>query len=216
MERRGAIYDLLARAWFYDLFQLLVGASRARRTVVRELLDLHPGERLLDVACGAGWLVSQLPAGLGYVGYDYNPAYIERAIRRYGDRGRFHVASVREASSFLEPRTFDVVVAFGMLHHLSDSEARALVAQAASVLTDRGRLVCLDGVLHEGQSAVSRWLVSRDRGPYVRSVDGYRRLLAPDFRQVSMSVRTRLMRIPYSLCIGSAREPRRDSAAATV
>jgi hypothetical protein len=43
-----------------------------------------------------------------------------------------------------------------------------------------------------------RWLLSRDRGRYVRSPESYQRLAAAVFPHVQTTIREDLLRIPYT------------------
>ena len=56
----------------------------------------------------------------------------------------------------------------------------------------------IDGCYVPGQSAVARWLLSRDRGRYVRSQNEYLQLMRQIFPDVKSSVRTDLLRVPYT------------------
>ncbi|MBS0616067.1 MAG: methyltransferase domain-containing protein [Verrucomicrobia bacterium] len=46
------------------------------------LLDLKPGDKLLDVACGQGILARSLPKGVDYVGIDASPSLITAAQQK--------------------------------------------------------------------------------------------------------------------------------------
>ena len=187
--------SLLDRPGAYSLFRKLVGRDSARLAYAREHLRVDPGQRVLDLGCGPGDILQFLPA-VDYVGYDINPAYIERALRRFGDRGAFHCIAVSESLSPGED--FDVVIAHGVLHHLDDAAARTLFRIARRALKPGGRLVTIDGCFAEGQSALARLFLSLDRGRHVRSRDAYERLARSEFEEVKCFVRHDLIRIPYT------------------
>lgn len=44
-----------------------------------ELLDLHPGDSLLDIGCGQGILAHHLPSDVSYTGIDLSPSLIKEA-----------------------------------------------------------------------------------------------------------------------------------------
>jgi len=54
------------------------------------------------------------------------------------------------------------------VHHLDDAEATKLFDLARSVLRPAGRLITFDGCYVPGQSPAARWILSRDRGQFVR------------------------------------------------
>lgn len=161
-----------------------------------ERVRAEKGDRVLDIGCGpADWL--ELLPGVEYVGIDFNPDYIEAARQRYGSRGTFEVASVSDdlAGKY---RGFDIALAMGVLHHLTDSEVAQLMEIARAALRPGGRLVTLDGVFIDGQPFLERWIVSRDRGRFVRTAAEYERLAKPYFPEIDSHIHRRELRIPYS------------------
>jgi len=186
---------LLEHPRIYSLFRRLVGRDSARSVYAREHLRLQPEQRVLDLGCGPGDILQFLPA-VDYVGYDINPAYIERARRRFGHRGEFHCSAVTEDLPIAQ--RFDLVIAHGVLHHLDDVAAGSLFRIARRALRPGGRLVTFDGCFVEGQSALARLFLSLDRGRHVRSRDAYERLARAEFDPVRSFVRHDLIRIPYT------------------
>ena len=115
-------------------------------------LELPPGARILDVACGSGWL-SEYFARLGYdvTGIDISPDLIrlsEDRIRRlpYGVdpetplRCRFFVHDVEGAP--LDEK-FDALVCYDAMHHFADEQAVA--RNLAAMLNVGGLLFILEG-----------------------------------------------------------------------
>jgi len=174
-----------------------VGAEHGRSTLVREHVRPRPGARVLDLGCGPGELVRYL-GNVEYVGVDINPDYVAYAKRVHGDRAEFRIGDAAELDPAL--RGFDVVVAFGVLHHLDDAGVRKLFEGAADALEARGRLVTVDPTLTPAQSRTARLVILADRGRYVRNPAEYERLAAPLF-EVETAVRSDLLRIPYTHCI---------------
>ena len=80
------------------------------------LLDLHPGERVLDIACGAGRFTRRMAdRGANIVAFDHSRRFIERAKRRsigYEDRIDYQVsnaADIEEMTAFTHA-PFDAAV----------------------------------------------------------------------------------------------------------
>jgi SAM-dependent methyltransferase len=194
---KGA-YKLLERPGIYTRFQALLGGPGAFRRFVDEHLRPFEGARVLDVGCGAGTLLDYLPSTVRYAGYDVNPAYIEDARRRHGERGRFFCARVGEEPPEIEEGGLDFVVAVALLHHLNDDDASNLARSAVRLLGDGRSFVSIDPTLHEGQNWLARLMARLDRGGAVRSPDGYRRLLAPHFPSIEAWLLTDMLAIPYS------------------
>lgn len=178
--------------------------GNARAQYAQEYLRARPGERILDIGCGTAEILDYLPAGVHYIGFDLSADYIAAARARYGDRGRFHNEPVDVA---LAGRlgSIDLAMANGVLHHLDDAGAHALFELARKVLAPGGRLVTLDGCFVAGQSRIARFLLSRDRGRFVRTEDEYLRIARASFGSVTHGVRHDLLRIPYTLIIMECR-----------
>jgi cyclopropane fatty-acyl-phospholipid synthase-like methyltransferase len=195
-ERAGGLYPLLSLGWLYHAFQLAVGASRSWSSFAQQDVRIRPGEHLLDVGCGVGDLLAHLPPGVHYFGYDKNADYIRMAKEKYGDRGVFLCEDVNTASRNWPP--MDVVVSVGVLHHLTDAGADEVFTQAKSLLRPGGRFCSMDPCFTPSQSALSRLLVSRDRGRYVRTDEAYKALASRHFARVESRVEHHRLRIPYS------------------
>ena len=160
---------------------------------------------MLDVGCGPGSLLDDLPAGVEYVGFDINAAYIDMARQWYGGRGTFFCAAVNGDSAPAGGASFDFVVIKSVLHHLGDEDAQRLVATVRGLLRPGGVLVSSDNVFYEGQPWISKALTALDRGGAVRTPEGYRRLLAPHFAEIETWLVTDTLPIPYAHFIMRAR-----------
>lgn len=206
-QRTTGLRAALSSAAIYQGAQDLLGSRRFQRRLVREFVRPPPSSRLLDIGCGTASLLEHLPDGVAYHGFDLSERYIAAARRRWGARGQFWRADVAEATTLAGGR-FARATAIGVLHHLDDAAARALLDLAAGALTDDGALVTYDPVITPETSRVARFLIERDRGQCVRSLAGYRALLEARFARVDATVLSGHLRIPYTACLLIARAPR--------
>lgn len=193
--------SILKSARGYDFFQSLIGAGKAKKFCIEKHVPMRSNLRLLDLGCGPGAILPHLPSSTDYFGIDISKEYIERAEKKYGERGTFLCGNLNETKLFDALGDFDTVLAFGILHHLSDPEARQLCVQSRKVLTEGGRLVTLDGCYLEGQSKTARWILSRDRGRNVRTLEGYRSIAESVFPSVKTTIYSTLLRIPFTLLV---------------
>lgn len=102
---------------------------------------------------------------------------------------------------------FDIILAIGVVHHLDDGEAAELFRVAVDSLSAGGRLVTFDGVYVNGQSPIARFLLSQDRGRYVRRQSEYERLAHTAFVAVESHVTHDFIAIPYSHLIMECVKP---------
>jgi hypothetical protein len=68
MQRNNGIYKALSLGWIYDWFQHLVGSKQARAWLVRNIWKCKAGEKIVDMGCGTGEVLSYLPSDIDYVG----------------------------------------------------------------------------------------------------------------------------------------------------
>lgn len=195
---------LLAQARVYSLFARIIGATRARRVYVQQHICPRAGDRILDIGCGPADILEALPE-VEYHGFDLSPKYIESARKRFGRRGQFHVEAVN-ADLVKKYAGFDLVLATGVLHHLTDAEATDLFQVARTALKPGGQLVTLDGCFVDAQSVIARHLLRRDRGQFVRQQPEYLRLASQVFSKVESFLTHDLLRIPYTHIIMKCRK----------
>lgn len=197
--------EILQIPRLYTAYQRLVGAIRARQAFLDRWVQPRAGQRILDIGCGPGDLLEMLPP-VHYAGIDPCRSYIERARKRWGERGRFECAEASGAN-LPDPCTYDVVLAVGVLHHIDDLEAGRLFRLAARALRPNGTLFTLDGCRAEGQSWGQSLMLRLDRGRHIRDREAYESLARRSFRSVTGAYEPGLMRIPYPLVILTCRRP---------
>jgi len=193
IDRLSAFLSLPAG---YRIFTRLVGGDLQKKYVA-EYIKPAPGAKILDLGCGPGDMLASLPE-TDYTGLDISPEYIEAARKRFGNKGRFFCGDVGVATIEQEHGAFDLVLATGVLHHLDDERAARLFELARRALRPGGRLITYDGCYVPEQSKMARWVLSKDRGKFVRTRAEYVRLASVCFSKVEPHVRHDLLRIPYT------------------
>jgi len=122
------------------------------RYLRRMAAEAGPGDTVLEIGCGTGWLSLLLAeAGVASVtGIDFSAEQIRlaraAAARAGGSSVHFEVASVGDLVD--DGRSFDVIVMHAFLHHLSTAEIRDVLIGARKLLAVGGRIVVLEPVLH--------------------------------------------------------------------
>lgn len=70
----------------------------------------------------------------------------------------------------------------GVLHHLSDDDAKVILSSVRSQLKPSGRLITLDPCFTEPQNPIARFLIKHDRGCNVRTPEQYSKLVGDFFQ----------------------------------
>lgn len=168
----------------YDAFAAVFFGGR-RRVVYRRLAILsgvRPGDRVLDVGCGAGYFTRIMAAAAApgsAVGLDASDSGIARARRVTPQPNCTFVGGIAEAVDAADG-SYDVVVTSLMLHHLPEDVRPRAIAEMYRVLRPGGRLLLAD--FRPPSSRLGRRLVGAVTGPGMQhnAVD----LLEPMAREV--------------------------------
>lgn len=141
----AASYDVFLP--FYDLMAKLLGADRARRTLLDQA-SLRPGDHALDIGCGTGTfatLFKQRYPAVEVIGLDPDPKALARARRKAERAG----VSVRFDQGFADalaypPATFAAVFSSFMFHHLEADVREKTLREVRRVLKPDAAFYLLD------------------------------------------------------------------------
>jgi SAM-dependent methyltransferase len=154
--------------------RILENDFKAIRALIRRDLAVGQGRRTLDLGCGPG-AFADLFAGDPYVGADLNARYIAHAQRKCP--GTFVVGDARRLD--LPAASFDQVLIFGLLHHLSDEDVRAVLGEVRRLLVPGGRALVIEDIPAISKVNLIGHLIHRvENGEHIRPTEDYRRLYA--------------------------------------
>lgn len=155
-DARGGRYDDAMRRW-----------PRVRDeefAFALELADPQPGERVVDIPSGGGYLRERVPAGVEVIAVEASDAFVERGRAQ----GAPPVAAGLRGEG-LAPGRADVVLSLAGMHHEADHAA--LLAAWRRLLRPGGRVIAADVVSGSEQAAfldgfVGEWNVTGHAGHY--------------------------------------------------
>lgn len=136
---------------------------------ILKALDAKPYERILDAGCGFGFFSRHL-AHCDYVGIDSDPKRIRWAIKNVGEtrRRKFIVGDICH-TNFLKD-SFNKILCYGLLHHLSDHEAKLCLTEISRIVTDK---IIFSDPVYSKYHIINNLLCRLDRGKFVRHADEY-------------------------------------------
>lgn len=183
----------------YDIFQNIVGARIRRIRLIKEYFNLKPGMQILEIGCGPGVFGEHYKDEIFFTGIDLSKRYIDFANKKYSTKSNFKFICI-DANDFIldNTGTFDLVYMVGVLHHLEDFECKNVFKTAFDALKKNGKLICVEPVYTKNQSGVARYIISKDRGRNVRTLENYEKLAKTAFTDVQSEIHHDLLRIPYT------------------
>jgi ubiquinone/menaquinone biosynthesis C-methylase UbiE len=116
----------------------------------------------------------------------------------YSESNRKFIQGDHETLKGMPNSSYDLIIAIGVLHHINDLILKEFLKESYRLLRPGGRLTTFDPVLHNSQSNLSRWVVKRDRGQWVRGDTEYITAIQQIFNTKPISkIYSNLLRIPY-------------------
>jgi 2-polyprenyl-3-methyl-5-hydroxy-6-metoxy-1,4-benzoquinol methylase len=106
------------------------------------LQKLKVGQRVLDIGCGNGKLVSGLPEGVEYTGTDFSKTLLQEAKKLYPDH-EFLYGNVAEPEHWEQLGMYDAIFCVAVLHHIPEKEQQIFVLREAKKHLKKGGFLYL-------------------------------------------------------------------------
>lgn len=151
-ERRSARRPAARTSWdpVAEWYKGMVGEGGHRYhrayaiPALLNLLDVQPGEQVLDIGCGSAPLAPFVAeAGARYTGIDASPRLLEAARQHHGRAGRFLLGDARTLAAIKELRAGAFDAATFLLSIQDMDPLDDVLRSAAWAVRDGGRVVLL-------------------------------------------------------------------------
>jgi ubiquinone/menaquinone biosynthesis C-methylase UbiE len=137
--------DVFDEDYLYFYEPLLAPQSDADADLIWRLLELTPGQRVLDLACGYGRITERLAQkGAEAAGLDSSPLFIQRARRSAEDKRLHKIEYVEGDMRRLpwESDTFEATISwFTSFGYYGDADNRTVLTEARRTLKPGGKLL---------------------------------------------------------------------------
>jgi SAM-dependent methyltransferase len=159
---------------FHWLRKLPEANYRATKARIRAVRDGLGAPRVLDAGCGSGEY-SSLFDPARYLGIDLHAGYLAYAQRR-NPGYRYQRADLTRWPG--TDQRFDLVLVNGVLHHLDDQAARAVLDTAVRHLAEQGTLLVIEDVVLARPGLGARLVHALDHGHHIRDAARWRELVS--------------------------------------
>ena len=188
---------LLSFSKIYDCFSQF----SSPRNACDFFFEHKPGIKILDIGCGPASQTHRF-IDSNYLGIDLSAGYIKEANDKYQEYENINFLCTDVNTFFGSEKNlqekFDLIILCGILHHLSDNEVESTLAPLRNLLNPDGGVRTLDGVYTDSQSKIARWILSKDRGKFVRTVADYESLIIRHLPSATYKIYGNLTRFPYT------------------
>ena len=193
--------SILSLPFLYRFFVFGVGKfGLSRLSLYAKHLPYTAGIKVLDLGCGPG-TSTHFFRKEDYLGIDISKNYIDAAKSRHPNYSFecIDFTSLTIESDLVPPGGFNLILAYGLMHHLDDALCEVFFKKSFELLQPNGCIICFDGCIYPNQLKRKSIIVKADRGKYIRSPEELIHLSElAGFNCVSTIEEDSLL-IPYSL-----------------
>ena len=189
----------------YNCFQHCTGYYKFMIQKVSESIQEINPTSVVDLGCGPGMLLQKRMINNNYLGIDISSKYTTQAemnARKLSIQSFFEVKEVEKVnyekySDFLGGGP--IFLALGLFHHLPNEDLKLLLKQIKKTQSNV-QILSIDPVFIDDQDFVSKYIVSQDRGKFVRHKDDLIEILLQDsFKPKKLEVGKEFTRLPSDL-----------------
>ena len=165
--------------YFYRFLQNFITISKQEQSFFAQIEKLLLDKKnkykcILDVGCADGIFLEKVnvPISIKYIGVDLESILINKANLKYKKKNtKFYCQSIENININDYPKKTLIIIS-GVVHHLPDN----IILNFMDQLGGRS-IICLDGFYHKKQNPISRILLFLDKGKFIRTLRGYKKIL---------------------------------------
>ena len=160
------------------LIQALTFDYKTIRNSIKKEFFIKNNSKVLDIGCGTGIHCEFLKVK-NYLGIDIDKRLIAYAKQKYKNK-EFKVMDATRLN--FEKNSFDNVLIVGVIHHLSNENAKKVCKGIQKVLKNESNILVIEAI-----PPLSKWnllgafLRSRDEGKFIRLTNEYKNLFSKFF-----------------------------------
>ena len=194
-ERTSILHNLINNPIIYQAIQKLMSGNSFRKKFLKENVK-DKNLKILEVGCGSAEILKYIPVN-EYYGYDIDPRSIQYAKQNHPYENCYFFNKKLEKKDISKLPNFDLILLFGILHHLNDTQAKKILDLCRKKMKKDAKLLILDPIFTSNQNIFARLLIKSDRGLNVRKEDEYLNLFKKNFKNVKSKITNQFF-VPYT------------------
>ena len=194
-ERTSILYNFINNPIIYQVIQKLMSGNSFRKKILKENVK-DKNLKILDIGCGSAEILNYIPVN-EYYGYDIDPNSIQVAKKNHPYENCHFFNKKFEKKDILKLPNFDLILLFGILHHLNDTQVKKILYLCKKKMKKDAKLIILDPVFTPNQNIFAKFLIKRDRGLNVRKENEYLSLFKKNFKNVKSKITNQFF-VPYT------------------
>ena len=168
-------------SYVYRTFQYLIAfilLKKDFRNLIQIYLEKNNFDEIHDIGCSDGILAHKLNLKkTKYFGYDIDLININKAKKQFRNQKNknFFYKSIDKIN--ITNKKKKIFILIGVFHHIDDCQIESFLKK----LSPKDKVIALDGFYHKKQNLISIILKKMDKGKYIRTYEGYKKIL-PGFK----------------------------------
>ena len=174
----ASIFSQQASPWLWLLAQRTIGGTPDKTAILKR--HHHGEKRVVEVGCSIGNIARGLigEPGIQYVGLDIDEGALAFARKWFAPHPGFSFANQSLQDLAATGARFDLVCVTGVLHHVPDAVAVAMLEGARAVAAPGARLLMFDPIpLRPGDGPVYGVIHKLEQGEYLRTPERLRDMI---------------------------------------